>query len=445
MKKFWPFNRKQKQIVNTYGSEVSLAKAVELIANEMGFVGVESLSGKVVTDQTAMNFSAVYACVSLLAGTIASLPFEVFKDLGDDESEIAKTHPVYKLINSAPNSTMSAYVFWENDMAEMFLNGNGFAAIKRVLTGPKFGEPESIYWLPQKTVTPFFSPDHKRIWYRISLYNETIVLDQDDMLHFPCIGWDGLKGSSPITHARESIGLGLAGESFNANYFTNAISSNVHIGYPKSLSEPAEKRLKAYLMDRMNGGPAARAPLVTTDDAKVSNLQMNADDAQMMLSRVFQIEDICRFYGVPLHLVSSTDKSTSWGTGIEQQTIGFVMFTLRKRLKMIEQEVNRKLISDNKYFCKFNLDGLLRGDAAARGNYYSVMRGGNQLPGIMSVNEIRKTEGLRPLPDKKFNIPYEPIPGYAGNEGKNADNQPTKPAKTDEKQTDSADNGEENG
>ncbi|HUT42813.1 MAG TPA: phage portal protein, partial [Desulfobacterales bacterium] len=399
----WPWKQKSKkpvEVKDSYTGDISIDAAIDLISKELGSIGGASEAGPTVNESTAMNFSAVYACVSLLAGTIASLPFEVFKDNGNSDLEIDKTHPAFKLINSEPNQAMTAYVFWETIGTELFLNGNAYAIISRKPNG----NPDSVWWLPQKTVTPFFNPEKTRIWYRVNLGSHQPVFDQDDILHFPCIGWDGLQGKSPIKHARESIGLGLAGENFNSKYFTNAITSNIHIGYPKPLSPDAQIKLKAYLMAR-NTGENKRSPLVTMDDAKVTSLQMNADDAQMMASRVFQIEDICRFYGVPLHLVSSTEKSTSWGTGIEQQTIGFIMFSFRKRVKMIEQEVNRKLIRSETGYSKLNLSGLLRGDAAARGAYYNIMRGGNQLPGIMATNEIRKVEGLKPLSDPKYDLP----------------------------------------
>jgi len=404
--RFWPFQRKSKnpkKIQDSYTGDISIDAAIDLISKELGSIGGTSEAGPVVNESTAMNFSAVYACVSLLAGTIASLPFEVFKEDKDGSGEIDTSHPAHNIINRTPNDVMTAYVFWEAMGSELFLNGNGYGVIARHPNG----NPRDCYWLPQKTVNPFFNPDRTRIWYRVNIGATQPVFDQDDILHFPCIGWDGLKGRSPISCSQQSVGLGLAGEKFNSRYFTNAITSNIHIGYPKALTTEAEKSLKDYLMERQTG-ENSRSPLITTNDAKVTSLQMNADDAQMMASRVFQIEDICRFYGVPLHLVSSTEKSTSWGTGIEQQTIGFVMFSLRKRLKMIEQEVNRKLIRTPGYYCKFNLSGLLRGDAAARGAYYNIMRGGNQLPGIMTTNEIRKVEGLKPLDDLKYDLPYDP-------------------------------------
>ena len=219
--KFWPFQRKskkQKEITDSYTGDISLDKAVEVITSELG-VGGYTGSGQVVNEKTAMQFSAVYACVSLLAGTIASLPFEVFKQIAPGETDIDKSNPVYPIINSTPNPVITAYVFWETVCSELFLNGNGYAVISR----SQNGAPSAIYWLPQRSVTPFLNPDKTRIWYRVDLGQAlNQVFDQDDILHFPCIGWDGLRGMSPIACASESIGLGLAGENFNSKFFTNA-------------------------------------------------------------------------------------------------------------------------------------------------------------------------------------------------------------------------------
>lgn len=407
--KLWPIRRKNKskdKVKDSYNGEISLDQAVELIANEIGaVVGGKSGSGFSVNEETAMRFSAVYACVSLLAGTIAALPCEIFQRVGQDERDYAFNHPAFKLVNSQPNNFMSAYVFWETIGNDCFLAGNAYGAIGRKANG----DPSSISWLPSRAVTPFFNPDKTRIWYRFPIAGgKTVVFDQDDMLHFPCIGWDGLQGMSPIKAARESIGLGLAGENFNAKYFTNGVQSDIAISFPKPLGEKAKKAFKKHLKDRYAGPDNSRLPLVLSSDAKVTNLQMNAEDAQMMHSRVFQIEDICRFYGVPLHLVSSTEKTTSWGTGIEEQTIGFVKFTLRKRIKMMEQEINRKLIRSNEYFAKFNMESLLRGDVKTRAEFYKVALGGNQVPGFMTVNEMRKLENRKPFDDPKYDHPYEP-------------------------------------
>jgi HK97 family phage portal protein len=411
----WPFGRKKPDIKASYSGEISTEAAIKLISEELGrMVGGRSGAGQLVNEQTAMQFSAVYACVSLLSGTIASLSCEVFKRVGEDERELAPDHPAFPLLHDEPNPTMSAYVFWETEGADCYLAGNAYAIIAR----KKSGRPVGLYWAPSSRVTPKLSPDYSRILYQITFDGrQTKTFDQDDILHFPCIGWDGLKGRSPIADARESIGLGLAGEQFNAKYFSNAITADVSISFDKPMKEDAMKQFRESLQKRYGnteGSSNMRLPLVLTDGAKVTSLRMNADDAQMMLSRHFQIEDICRFYGVPLHLVSSTEKSTSWGTGIEEQTIGFVKFVLRRRLKMMEQEVNRKLIDDPKYFCKFNMDDILRGDIKTRAEFYKVALGGNQVPGFMTPNEIRKLENRRPLEGEKYNKPYDPAEANKG-------------------------------
>lgn len=424
--RIWPFKRKSKQVTDSYNGEISIDEAVKLISREIGgVVGSKSESGQLVTEQTAMRFSAVYACVSLLAGTIAGLSCEVFRRIGDDERELANDHPAFRLLHDEPNPAMSAYVFWETEGSDCYLSGNSYALIGRRPNGI----PTGLYWLPSSAVTPFFNPDYTRILYRVSLNGrETRVYDQDDILHFPCIGWDGLKGLSPIGAARESIGLGLAGEQYNARYFANAITSDIAILFKKGMTPEALKEFRESMQERYGGSKNARVPLILKNEADIKSLRMNADDAQMMVSRSFQIEDVCRFYGVPPHLVGAIDKESSWGKGVEEQTLGFIKFTLRRRVKMKEQEINRKLIDDPQYYVKFNMDDLLRGDIKTRADFYKVALGGNQIPGFMTTNEARKLENMKPLEGDQYDRPYDPAEANSGETDQSGeDNQPRQP------------------
>jgi len=379
----WPW---QKKVINqTF--DLNDDKLFDLVTEKTGL----SISGISVTEKTAMKFSAVYACVSLLAGTIASLPCVIKTDRkGFDE--VLHSSRLRPLLNRQPNITMSAYVFWEAIYTNMFLSGNGYALIIRYKTG----EPRALYWVPAERTEPRLNKQKNRLIYQMRIQNKSLFFDQDDVLHFPCIGWDGLKGMSPITAAREGIGLGLAGEQFNSHYFTNAITSDVAITYPAGLTPTARIELEKYLKERYSSLDNLRKPFIGMNGAVVTNLGMNASDAQMIEGRDYQVEDICRFYGVPPWLVGAMKKTTSWGTGLSEQVLGFVKFTLRKHLKRIEQEIDRKIIRDSQKFCKFNLDALLRADIETRNKSYQIALGGNQYPGYMSKNEIRKIEGLPP-------------------------------------------------
>ena len=390
--------------ISRTSQEIDEERAIDLIA--AGF-GSKSNAGPVVSPTTAMKFSAVYRCVALIGGTIASLPCEVMeRDRARGISISAWDHPAFYFLHDEANPRESAFMWWETNLYYHLLRGNGYSLIGRT----RSGAPTGLYSVPTTECIPEHNAGKTRILYRIHQDNGTTkIFDQDDVLHFPCIGWNGLQGLSPISAARESIGLGLAVEEHSSRYFVNGISSDVVLSYPNPMKDEAAKKFREYLEQRYSGLKNARKPLVLTEGGDAKSLRMSAVDAQTIESRDFQVEDICRFYGVPLHMVSSTKKSTSWGTGIEEQTLGFVKFTLRTYLKRIEQEVNRKLIRNPKYFSKFNLDALLRADTKTQAEYFKVMIGGNQAPGLMSVNEIRRLKNLPPLDGDEYNKPYRPV------------------------------------
>jgi len=362
-----------------------------------------STSGITVNESTAMKFSAVYGCVSLLAGCIASLPIQIKTDVNGYDEAIpgARLRPI---LNRTPNQVMTAFVFWETLGYNLFLSGNSYAIISRT----SMGDPKGLIWAPCGSVSPKLNDAKTRLLYQVSVDGKSVTYDQDDILHFPCIGWDGLRGLSPIAAATEGIGLGLAGEKYNSHFFSNAVTSDIAITYDKPMSPDAQKQLEAYLSDRYSNLDNLRKPFIGTNGAKVVNLGMSASDAQMIEARDYQVEDICRFYGVPPWLVGSMKKTTSWGTGLGEQTLGFVKFTLRKHLKRIEQEIDRKLIRRPDRFCKFNLDALLRADIKTRNESYKMALGGNQMPGYLSQNDVRQREGLPPDSDPKSDMLYRP-------------------------------------
>jgi len=361
-----------------------------------GGYGVPTSSGVVVNEITAMRVSTVYRCVSLIAGTIASLPCEVYRRKGD-RSEIAEDHPAFWLLHNEPNALMPAKVFWETFMWAALMRGNGYALIGR----SALGAPTSISWVASNCVSPQLSQDKTRLQYVIrTASGETRRFDQDDVLHVPFIGWNGLEGRSPMECARESIGLATAGQEFNERFFSQGNAADIAMEVPGKLTaEQAERMLEVYKANR-SGLDKMRLPLIAEGGTKVSRLDFTAEDSQLLESRSFQVADVCRFFGVPPHMVGHTEKTTSWGTGVEQQTLGFVKFTLRVILKGIEQEVDRKILRSGRFFCKFNMDALLRADSKGRAEYYKAALGGTQSPGWMSQNEVRKLDNLPPKPGK---------------------------------------------
>ena len=350
-------------------------------------VGAGTVAGPVVTSETAMKATAVFACVRIIAGAIASLPLEVRTQKG---SQAAGDHPYHDMLNSAPSGLMSAAVFREALVSDMLLAGDGISLVDRTYGGRALG----LYHVPSRAV----SVERKagRLLYNVRLEDGGYeTFDQDDVLQVPCLGWKNNRGLSPIAHARETVGLALAGQEYAGRFFSNGGNIGGYLSYKNKVNSDQANEIREYWYRKHQGLENAHKPAILSEGGEYKNLTMSAEDAQLLQQREFQIVDICRIYGLPPWMVASVEKSTSWGTGIEQQFIGFVQLTLTPHLTRIEQELNRKLFRDSPYCVDFNVKGLLRGDVKTRFEGYRVARGGNQEPGFMTINEIRAQEGLR--------------------------------------------------
>lgn len=354
------------------------------------FGGGATDAGVMVSEQTAMKVSAVYGCVTLIAKTIASLPLKVYRRKPNgDAVEVPDTVPYY-LLHDEPNPAMTSSVWREFLTANVLLGGDGYAAIGR----DQANRVVDLFPIPHHTITPERVNGRNR--YLVTLGDGSReVFDQSDMLHVPGLGFDGLRGHSVITWAaRQAVGLSLATESHGAKLFSNGARLNVVLKHPKSLSKDAQVRLKQQFDQQHSGLTNAFKSLVLEEGLDVTNVSMTSEDAQFLETRRFQVEDVARFFGVPPHMIGHTEKTSSWGTGVEQQTLGFLIFTIIPWLTRFEQEFNRKLFPRSPFYAQFKHQGLMRGDSKARSDYYAS---GHQ-NGWLTTNEIRKAEDLPPVP-----------------------------------------------
>ena len=286
---------------------------------------------------------------------------------------------------------MTSCVWREYLTANILLGGNAYVAIGR----DQANRVVDLFPIPWRAVLPARQKSG-RMTYSVDLGDGTKeVFDQADMLHIPGLGFDGVKGLSVITYAaRQAIGLALATESHGSRLFSNGARLGVVLKHPKSLSKEAQKRLGEQFDQQHAGLPNAFKTMVLEEGLDVSNVTMTSEDAQFLDTRRFQVEDIARFFGVPPHMIGHTDKQTSWGTGVEQNTLGFLIFTIIPWLTRFEQEFNRKLFPRSPFYAQFKHQGLMRGDSKARADYYAS---GHQ-NGWLTTNEIRKAEDLQPVP-----------------------------------------------
>lgn len=347
-------------------------------------------SGVTVTEHTAMKTSAVYACVTLIAKSIGSLPLKVYRRKPNgDAIEVPDTLPYY-LLHDEPNPAMTSCVWREFIMASILLGGNGYAAIGR----NQSNQIIDLFPVPHALVKPHRVNGRNKYVVDIG-GGETETIDQSDMLHIPGMGFDGLTGLSVITWAaRQAVGLSLATEQHGSKLFSNGARLGVVLKHPKTLSKEAQARLKTQFDQQQGGLSNAFKSMVLEEGLDVTNISMTSEDAQFLETRRFQVEDVARFFGVPPHMIGHTDKQTSWGTGVEQNTLGFLIFTIIPWLTRFEQEFNRKLFPRSPFYAQFKHQGLMRGDSKARAEYYAS---GHQ-NGWLTTNEIRRAEDLQPVP-----------------------------------------------
>ena len=352
------------------------------------FFGASS-SGKSVSEKTALQTTAVYACVRILAETIASLPLHTYR-YSPGGKEKALDHPLYYLLHSEPNPEMTSFVFRETLMGHLLLWGNAYAQIIRDGRGRVLG----LYpLLPSKMLVN--RTDQGILYYQYEKDGRTYFLPNSDVLHIPGLGFDGLVGYSPIAMAKNAIGMAIATEEYGAKFFANGASPGGVLEHPGVVKDPGKVR-ESWNAVYQGSGNAHRVA-VLEEGMKFQPIGIPPEQAQFLETRKFQIEEICRIFRVPPHLVASLDRATF--SNIEHQSISFVDNTIVPWVSRFEQSMQRALFSEAEkrtFFVKFNLNGRLRGDAAARAAFYQTMRQN----GIMSANDIRELEEMNLIPDE---------------------------------------------
>lgn len=363
--------------------------------------GGQAAAGIAVNERTAMCVGAVYASVSLIAGAIASLPLHIYQrtEIGRDRVDVTRNTlaaNLWWMLNEQPCTAYAAAVFWEYMLWAELLHGDAFAWIER--NGP---QPEALHALHPDCVQVNRLQEIDQLVYTFpDVRTGTLhTVTQDDMLHIPGIGFDGRRGMSRLRYAgKTSIGIALAADEYQARFFTNGARPDFALTMDGKLDPEQVKILRDTWMQRYGGPRNAHLPAVLTGGLKVEPLNMTAEDAQLIATRQFQVIDIARIFGVPPHMIGESEKTSSWGSGVEAMSINFVKYTLQRHLTKIEQEINRKLFPrTTRWFAEFSVDGLQRGDSAARSTFYKNALGGAGSPGYMTPNEIRRMENLPPI------------------------------------------------
>ena len=362
-----------------------------------------SNAGKRVTDRTALQHIAVYACVRVLSEAIAQLPLHVYK-YNDKGKERVPQHPLYFLLHDQPNPEMTSFVFRETLMSHLLIYGNAYAQIIRNGRGDVLG----LYPLmPDKMKVD--RDEKNRLIYIYSRYDEAnpnlkeqgdIVLYADEVLHIPGLGYDGLVGYSPIALAKNAIGISIACEDYGASFFGNNANPSGVLEHPGVIKNPDKLRDAWH---RAYGGRNAHKVAVLEEGVKFTPISIPNNEAQFLETRKFQIEEIARMYRVPLHMIGDLDHATF--SNVEHLSLDFVKYSLDPWIVRWEQGLQKALLSDSEkgqYFIKFNVDGLLRGDYASRMQGYSI---GIQ-NGFLCPNDVRELEDMNLIPEEKGGFTY---------------------------------------
>ena len=358
------------------------------------FMGSSS-SGKSVTERSAMQMTAVYACVRILSEAVAGLPLHFYRYKEDGSKEMAIDTNLYHLLHDEPNPEMSSFVFRETLMTHLLLWGNAYAQIIR--NGK--GEIIALYPLmPNKMQVD--RDESGKLYYTYTrsegeantMQGSSVTLEPKDVLHIPGLGFDGLVGYSPIAMAKNAIGLAIATEEFGSKFFANGAAPSGVLEHPGTIKDPT--RVREAWQSQFGGSGNSGKVAVLEEGMKYTPISISPEQAQFLETRKFQINEIARIFRVPPHMVGDLEKSSF--SNIEQQSLEFVKYTLDPWVVRWEQSLSRSLLSEDEkkvYFFKFKLEGLLRGDYQSRMNGYAIARQN----GWMSANDIRELEDLDKL------------------------------------------------
>ncbi|MEX0445513.1 phage portal protein [Xenorhabdus sp. SGI246] len=355
--------------------------------SELIGLSYDTYSGRRVSPQLAMQLTAVFSCVRVLAESVGMLPCSLYKQL-DRGNQRAVEERLHKLLSVKPNNYMTPQEFWELLIACLCLRGNFYAYKVKAL-----GEVVELLPLDPGCVVAKLNSDWQPE-YQVTFPNgESRALTQDELWHVRIFTLDGLTGLSPIAYARQAIGLGLATEEHGSRLFSNGAVTSGVLQTDQALKDEAYQRLKTDFEARHQGLVNAHKPMILEMGLKWHQISLSAEDAQFLETRKFQLEEICRIFRVPLHMVQNTDQATY--NNIENLGIGFINYSLVPYLTRIEQRINAGLVRSNKqgqFYAKFNTGALLRGDMKSRFEAYAT--GINW--GIYSPNECRELEELNP-------------------------------------------------
>lgn len=348
-------------------------------------------SGAYVTPDSAMSVAAVFACARVLADSVAMLPVRLYRELDDGSATIERNNPLDTLLYRRPNPLMTPFEFKRYLVTCLALRGNAY--VRKLAIGTP---AQALIPLAPSRITPAIDPQTFAVRYEFRRDDGSLTtFGDEEIIHLRALSTDGFVGLSVIQAAAEAIGLSLRTEEHGARLFSNATSPSGVLKHPGAITAEAAKRLKESFEERNSGAQNAHRTLLLEEGMEWSRIGMTSDEAQFLESRKFQRSEIAMFFGIPPHMIGDVERGTSWGSGIEQQSLGFVTYTLLPWLTNIVQGFERDLISPREQAnlsFRFSTEELTRADFKTRQEGRRIQRDS----GVISPNEWRRLEGMNP-------------------------------------------------
>lgn len=377
--------RKPRNATGETGRASSPADIERLMLRGLG----STRSGARVNPDTAMRVAAVYACVRVLADSIAMLPLRLYRENGD-LSEIAKGEYLDRLVSKRPNPLHTPFDFKRFMVACLALRGNAYA--RKFAIGTPAQALVALH--PTRVRVAIDDAGNLRYFYATKPGIEAEIPARE-MVHLRALSTDGLMGMSVIQAAAEAIGISLRTEEHGARLFSNGAQTGHVLTHPGRLGKEAQERMAAQLAERHSGAENAHKTLLLEEGMSIEKIGMTSEESQFLESRKFQRSEIAMFFGIPPHMIGDVERGTSWGSGIEQQSLGFVTYTLLPWLTNIAQGLERDLIplaKQDGYSFRFLVDDLIKADFFTRQQGRKIQ----YEAGIISQDEWRKSEGMNP-------------------------------------------------
>lgn len=363
-------------------------------------IGGSSTSGTNVNDASVMGISTAYACVRILAESIASLPIKVYRETNNGNERV-KDHPLTAILKSEPNDVQTAFEWKEMMQGTVGLRGNAYTFIERDASY----RPTRLIPILNSDIDPLKTDQGYGIRYKIN----GMVYEAYDVIHLRSLMTNGYIGLSPIAVLRNTFGMAIAGQEHGARTFKNGAMIPGIIEMPTGIDPEKVDKMRSEWDKHHAGVQNSGRPAILYGGMSWKDVGFNNKDAQFLESRKFDVEEIARAYRIPLHLLQHTEKSTSWGSGIEEQNIAFVEYTLRPWIERWEETLGRVLLTQQEkregFFLRFNIDALLRGDFKTRMEGYKTAIES----GIWSINEVRRKEDEPSIDPEIGDVHYRPL------------------------------------